>query len=281
MARPRPVPPKRRVVVLSACSKAANSLSNLVGLDADAGVGDREAHAQRAIAVVNASHLHLNAAGVGELHRIAQQVEQRLRQPRRVAAQAVGHAAGVDRDGEALDARTFGHHRLGAAQHRAQREVGALEGQLARLDLRQVEDVVDHLRQVLRGVVDLVEPVGLRRARVVAPQQVRQADHRIHRRADLVAHVGQEGALGACGRLGLVARLDQLGVELLEPRLGPLDLADVGDQHEEAVHGAVARVGHVVRQRRQHLAGGRTRLELDPLRVAVQHIGRQAEQLAS
>ncbi len=72
-----------------------------------------------------------------------------------------------------------------------------LELELAGLDLRQVEDVVDHLQQVPRGVADLARARS-RCSRVVrvAAQQVGQADDGVHRRADLVAHVGQEGALG-------------------------------------------------------------------------------------
>ena len=46
----------------------------------------------------------------------------------------------------------------------------------------------------------------------VAAQQVRQADDGVHRRADLVAHVGEEYALGAVRRLGAVTRIHQLFV---------------------------------------------------------------------
>ncbi|MFO1298247.1 MAG: hypothetical protein U1F25_18475 [Rubrivivax sp.] len=78
---------------------------------------------------------------------------------------------------------------------------------MAGLDLRQVEHVVDQRQQVLPGDIDLLEPLcAAQRGRVVAPQQVRQADDRVHRRADLMAHVGQEARLRAAGPLGLVAR---------------------------------------------------------------------------
>jgi hypothetical protein len=40
------------------------------------------------------------------------------------------------------------------------------------------------------------------RADGVALEQVGHADDGVHRGADLVAHVGQEGALGLVGRLG-------------------------------------------------------------------------------
>jgi len=104
--------------------------------------------------------------------------------------------------------------------------------------------------------VDLFEPIGLRRRRVVAPQQVHQADHRVHRRADLVAHVGEERALGLRGRLGTVARRRELCVQRFQTLLGELEVAHVGDQHEEAVHDTVDDIGHVLRQRRHRGAGG-------------------------
>ena len=50
--RPRPVPPKRRVVVLSPCSNALNSSRLALGRDARAGVLHLEAHVHAAVAVV-------------------------------------------------------------------------------------------------------------------------------------------------------------------------------------------------------------------------------------
>ena len=41
-------------------------------------------------------------------------------------------------------------------------------------------------------------------------QQAAHADHRVHRRADLVAHGGQERALGLVGGFGRGARLLRL-----------------------------------------------------------------------
>ena len=70
------------------------------------------------------------------------------------------------------------------------------------LDLRQVEDVVDDRQQVRGGRLDLVQALGLLRRRAGALQQVREAEDGVQRRADLVAHVGQEGALGLVGGLG-------------------------------------------------------------------------------
>jgi hypothetical protein len=61
------------------------------------------------------------------------------------------------------------------------------------------------------GAVDLAEPPGLLRAWPGAVQQVGEADDGIHRRADLVAHVGQEGALGLVGGFGRAVAPRQFG----------------------------------------------------------------------
>ena len=50
-------------------------------------------------------------------------------------------------------------------------------------------------------------------------QQLRQADHAAHRRADLVAHVGEELALGAGGALGPRGRLGERRGALADARL--------------------------------------------------------------
>ena len=75
-------------------------------------------------------------------------------------------------------------------------------------------------------------------------EQPAHADDGVHRRADLVAHIGQESALGLIGRLGLAAcllRLDVQGASLLVGSLflpeeviqfredGDTDAADVED----------------------------------------------------
>ena len=74
-------------------------------------------------------------------------------------------------------------------------EVHATRRQLAGLDLREVEDVVDDAEQVLAGALDLRDVVALLGVERGLERQVRHADDRVHRRADLMAHVGQEVGL--------------------------------------------------------------------------------------
>ena len=139
---------------------------------------------------------------VGELDGVAGEVEQGLAQPRRVAAQPGRHRVAVDLDRQALGPRRSGDDGRDVVEDGREVEVGVLQSQLAGLDLGQVEDVVDDRQQVLARGVDLGQALGLLRRGAGALQQVGQADDGVHRRADLVAHVGQEGALGPVGGLG-------------------------------------------------------------------------------
>jgi hypothetical protein len=99
--------------------------------------------------------------------------------------------------------------------HRNQRKILVVQVQLAGLDLRQVEDVVDDRQQVLPGLADLVQPLFLLRRRA-GMQQVGQPEHGVHRCADFVAHVGQELCLGVVGGFGGVLRQRELGGAFLD-----------------------------------------------------------------
>ena len=69
------------------------------------------------------------------------------------------------------------------------------------------------------GGLELLHPQRLLRRQPGAPDQVRHADDGVERRTDLVAHVGQEGALGHVGTFGLAGGFDQLGGARLDHRL--------------------------------------------------------------
>ena len=88
----------------------------------------------------------------------------------------------------------------------AQIERLRLDVHAAGLDLREVEDVVDDREQRVAGVADRGGVVALLVVERRVEQQPAHADHRVHRRADLVAHRGEERALRLVRRLGLRAR---------------------------------------------------------------------------
>ena len=64
---------------------------------------------------------------------------------------------------------------------------------------------------------------------LASQQQPAHADHRVHRRADLVAHRCQERALGRVGRVGRVARLLSARVQ---PRVVERDHGQLGEPLE-------------------------------------------------
>ena len=79
------------------------------------------------------------------------------------------------------------------------------QGRLARLDAREIQDVVDELQEVLAALQDLVDSLPLPlgdRLPAVAPEELGEPEHGVERRPELVAHRRQELALGLAARLG-------------------------------------------------------------------------------
>ena len=113
----------------------------------------------------------------------------------------------------------------------ADREIFAADFHLAALDLGQVEDVVDHRQQHPAGRLDVAGIAPMPLAELLgAGEHLREADDRVERRAQLVAHGRQEVALQAVhleeGQVGL-GQLVDLAVEVV------VDLAQLllhGDQ---------------------------------------------------
>ncbi len=100
-----------------------------------------------------------------------------------------------------------------------------LQFHLAGLDLRKIEDVVDDAEEGIGGILDDMEIVldGLRH--LFAQRQIDGGDDAVHRGADLMAHIGEEFALGPRRRLGQLLGPLQFLVQL--PML--LDLLHQGD----------------------------------------------------
>ena len=75
MVRPRPVPPKRRVVEESACANAREQALLVLGRDADAGVGDVEVQRDAFGVLVQHPRPDDHLALRGELHGVGTEVE--------------------------------------------------------------------------------------------------------------------------------------------------------------------------------------------------------------
>ena len=94
IARPSPVPPKRRCTS-PPCSKGWKMASSCVGANADAAVADLEAQAHRAGIGAQRPHLQAHLAAFGELDGVAQQVEQHLAQALLVDAEPPAASSGA------------------------------------------------------------------------------------------------------------------------------------------------------------------------------------------
>ncbi|MCW0415775.1 hypothetical protein NB689_001529 [Xanthomonas sacchari] len=189
----------------------------LLGADADAGVLHDHPQGYRLRLPLQQLHAQAHIPVLGELERVAGQVDQHLLQAQRVADHPVGDAAI-----ELVDDLHFRplviarqHHRQ-VAQQFLDAERMQVELQLASLDLGVVEDVVEQAQQRLAGLLRLAHVVVLARVQRGALQQLQHAQHRVHRRADLVAHVGHERGLGLAGLVGACLGLAQflLGLQL-------------------------------------------------------------------
>ena len=171
-----------------------------LGRDADAGVLHLKQHGDllRGFAQLAGAHQHL--AALGELHRVGREVDEHLPEPERIAAQARRNLR-VDAAGQ-LDAflvRPFGEQFHRALDRVAQVEVDGLERELARLHLREVQNVVDDVEQRLGAVADRLDVFALLLRKPGVREQAGHAGDGIHRRADFMAHVREELRLGLGG----------------------------------------------------------------------------------
>ena len=177
--------------------------------DADTGIAHREVQRHRRPARSLPIHLEDDLARFRELQGVADQVHNDLAQPPRIATHRRGyvrrHVIG-QLDALLMGARGEGAHRL--VQGVAQVEVHPLQVQLARLDLGEVQDVVDQRQQRVRGKLHRVEVLLLLGRQRRAQRQLGHPDDPVQRRPEFVAHVREELALSAVGRFRGGASLD-------------------------------------------------------------------------
>ena len=232
---PSPVPSYLRVVELSPCSKAwkifscfSRGMPMPVSLIAKCNTGDGWSPGTDGAGSVDvcstpASTRTTTSPLLGELDGVADEVEQDLPQPARVADQGVGHLR-LDLAGQLqpLPVGAEGQRPEGLPQDVPQGEVGAVELELAGLDLGEVEQVVDHLQQGLRRGLDDRQVLALLARQRRVEGELGHAEDGVHGGADLVADVGQELILGPARRLRRVLGPPQR-------LLGTLLVVDVGD----------------------------------------------------
>ncbi len=216
--------------------------------DPDTGVGDLEAHQH---STVDLAALEAGAddylTGGGELHRVRRQVDQHLTDPPVITAQGHGDVRlAVGEQLQPLRGGRLGEEHPDLIDKPAGVEHHILEVDSARLELGEVQDVVDDPQQRTPGAMDAGGVPTLRLIQRGVQQQTGQPDHPVHRGADLVAHRRQELRLRPRRRQRLVARRRQLRRTGLDPALqvgsqgdllvGDHELVqDHGDQHRHAV----------------------------------------------
>ncbi len=244
---------------------------HLLGRDANAAVRNLEAHQQFTTAVFQKLRTQGDGTLLGEFDGIAGVVEQRLAQSRRVALQPHGNGIAVNFDLESLVSRRLADDRDDIVENRGEVEVGALQMQPARLDLGQVENVVDDRQQVLPGAVDLVQARGLFRRRPGAPQQMGEADDGVQRSSDLVAHVGQEAALGQIGGLRLLSCRNKFRRTLLDQLFQMMPMS-IQFHAKTLLLGDVFLHRHVVTDRSVGLAQRRDDGGLDVFAAVLAHV---------
>ncbi len=193
-------------------------------VDADAGVG----HGKGGALVVSrrgGRHAHLTA--LGELEGVRDQVPEDLADLAVVCVKG-GHAV------RAVEHQRHGLVQQHRAEHAAERaeelldleRCGTNDG-LAGFHPGKVEQIVDELGQLFGRLAD-VDRLGLRVEAVTLPivdEQVGESDDRVHRRAELVRHVGQEPRFEVVGAPQVIGLLVQLGVERDHAAVGVLQLA--------------------------------------------------------
>jgi hypothetical protein len=185
-----------RVVEVSAWENGSNSRAATVGRDPDPRVGHLEPKDRPSADAAGPAHADRHAALVRELERVAHEVQQDLAQPSGISGDDPGHIGLAD----ATQLQPFGLRARGKELQRLidderQIEVDGLEIQAARLDLREIQDVVDDGEQGLPRAPYHVRVLALLECQWGVEQQTCHPDDAVHGRADLVAHHRQELAL--------------------------------------------------------------------------------------
>ena len=76
-----------------------------------------------------------------------------------------------------------------------------------RFDTAHIKDIIDQIQQMSRALADLFQiPARLFAECIILERDTVQSDDRVHRRADLMAHAGEERGFSDIGMLRLFQR---------------------------------------------------------------------------
>ena len=183
--------------------------SQLGGGDADSGVSHLPADPS-----AKGARAENNRPARGELHRVAQQVQQDLPQSQRVANNRRRDIRRqVTQQLQFFLRRAQGHGAKCAGRDLRDPARDLVETQLPGFNFREIENVVDDPEQRFRRPLSSRQVLPLLHRKVRFQRQLRHAQHAIHRRANLVTHVGQEFALQAGGVFGPLLGRTQFAID--------------------------------------------------------------------
>src|SRR2546428_620832 len=166
--------------------------------DADPGVGDR--HLDGA---VRGQRTHVDPAALGrEFHGVGQQIQEHLLELALVGDDVLERLVDRQVEREPVAHGSFAYQRERVLERHTEIERPGVQLHPSRLDLREVEDVVDQREQVAPRGQDDADVLGLlvvQLAEHAVVEHLREADDRVEGRAELVGHVGEELGLVAAG----------------------------------------------------------------------------------
>src|ERR1700691_203051 len=187
---------------------------------ADTVSGDRESHPLRGIV----SDGHGDMAYLGEFDRVRYESDQHLTQSQRVASDQGHPRRDIGRERDFLIGRLDTHSSHAGAHDLRRIEQLIAEFGLTRLDLRDVENVIDNLEQVFARTPNIVGIIGVdrfaNRTHDLVLDDLGKADDGVERGPKFVAHIGEKGRLRPVRRLGDFFALDQFIIYRLKPDIG-------------------------------------------------------------
>ena len=147
-----------------------------------------------------------------ELDGVAKQVEQDLAESLFIAEHERRQIRGnIGAQLQALGLGRAQGHPYGRSYQTREPTRGVLDRHHAALELGKVQDVVDDAEQGVAAAADRLDALDLLGAQPAPAQQRGHAHHAVERRADLVAHRGEERRFCSCRRLGSLLGGHQLG----------------------------------------------------------------------
>ena len=153
-------------------------------------------------------------AGLAEFHRVGDEVQQHLLQLQRIGACSRGSiGAEIDIDADLQRAGALADELHHVADDHRNLGLFLVELDLAGFELRDVENVADDAEKMLRARADVARiadiTLAAERPHDLVGHHLAEADDGVERRAQLMAHIGEEFGLAAARQLGLFLGVEQ------------------------------------------------------------------------